>query len=123
VIADSTGPVLAGLCDALERLNACHIDESAPPALDLGRPNVQQSFVVNPLKLGGYGEHGEMLGFLVVRCVRRGWQDVSGKRCQPSDEKRFDDRRLAPAFFVKAQADFLDECPAPVMAGDLVERG
>lgn len=43
-------------------------------------------------------------------------------RRQSADEKRLDDRRLAPALFVKAQADLLDQRPSPVMAGDLVER-
>jgi hypothetical protein len=43
-------------------------------------------------------------------------------RRQSADEERLDDRRLAPALFVKAQADLLDQRPSPVMAGDLVER-
>ena len=44
------------------------------------------------------------------------------QRFERALEERFDDRRLAPAFFEKTQADFFDQGAGPVVARDFVER-
>ncbi len=46
----------------------------------------------------------------------------SGKRRQSADAGRLNDRRLAPALLMEAQADLFNERAAPVVAGDFVER-